>query len=144
MYLNENRYVKYVRLCRYTVLELRLYSFLFFVLFFTTLSTFVGWFINNQVENIWKRLWPTCLGLRKPTEITDQNIRCGSRFSTYVCRKVTFTNFMRFVAGSGVLQDCFGSGTSLGDTNRWGECLSKGNGQSPYLMVEFEICFECS
>jgi len=81
----------------------------------------------------------TCLDeLRKTTEITDQNSRCGSRFSTYACRKFMFRNVMRFVAGS-KCQVSFGTVTIVGRQHntggyeQWGESLSKGNGQGPSL-----------
>lgn len=90
----------------------------------------------------------TCLeGLRKTTEITDQNSRCGSRFSAYVCRKFTFRNVMLFVAGS-KCQVPFGTAMVVGRQQHWGHeqwggRLSKGSGQGT-LGVELEICFECS
>jgi len=52
-------------------------------------------------------------------EITDQNSRCGSSFSTYVCRKFTFRNFMRFVVGSECLVS-FGTALVAGRQWHWG------------------------
>lgn len=126
--MNENRYVKYV-LFRNTVLEPRLSSFLFFVVFFTTLSASVGWFINKQLEKIWKRLWPYGMlygHLAWGTEVNHGNHRpeqpvwqqvfdsCMSQIHVQKRYAICCRQWMPCV-----LRDCYGSGTSvaMGDTN---------------------------